>query len=122
VAQGDLPEFVDFKYVAQVARLNAATLATLAYAPGEPQKVTIENKMTENNTSLTWQPPEGGGVAHYDVLWRETTSPDWQYVQMVEPKSDESQVSVTLPISKDNVIFGVRSVDAKGHRGLVVVP
>jgi hypothetical protein len=120
--QGDLPEFVDFKYVAQVARLNAATLATLAFAPGEPQKVTIENKMTENNTSLTWQPPESGGVAHYDVLWRETTSPDWQYVQMVEPKSDESQVSVTLPISKDNVIFGVRSVDAKGHRGLVVVP
>jgi hypothetical protein len=120
--QGDLPEFVDFKYVAQVARLNAATLATLAFAPGEPQKVTIENKMTENNTSLTWQPPESGGVAHYDVLWRETTSPDWQYVQMVEPKSDESQISVTLPISKDNVIFGVRSVDAKGHRGLVVVP
>jgi len=120
--EGDLPEFVDFKYVAQVARLNAATLATLAFAPGEPQKVTIENKMTENNTSLTWQPPEGGGVAHYDVLWRETTSPDWQYAQMVESKSDESQVSVTLPISKDNVIFGVRSVDAKGHRGLVVVP
>jgi hypothetical protein len=119
--QGDLPEFVDFKYVAQVARLNAATLATLAFAPGEPQKVVIENKMTENNTTLTWQPPDDGGVAHYDVLWRETTSPDWQYVQAVEPKP-EGQVSVTLPISKDNVIFGVRSVDAKGHRGLVVVP
>jgi hypothetical protein len=29
---------------------------------------------------------------------------------------------VSLPISKDNVIFGVRAVDAKGHRGLVVVP
>ena len=35
---GDLIEFVDFNYVAQVARLNAATLATLASAPGEPQK------------------------------------------------------------------------------------
>ena len=28
----------------------------------------------------------------------------------------------TLPISKDNVIFAVRAVDAKGHRSLAVVP
>jgi hypothetical protein len=34
----------------------------------------------------------------------------------------EGQVTVSLPISKDNVIFGVRAVDAKGHRVLVVVP
>ncbi len=57
---GDLIEFVDFNYVAQVARLNAATLATLAFAPGEPQKVTIVNKMTENGSTLTWEPPAGG--------------------------------------------------------------
>ena len=72
---GDLIRFVDFNYVAQVARLNAATLATLAFAPGEPQKVTIVNKMTENGSTLTWEPPIGGGVAHYEVLWRETTCP-----------------------------------------------
>ena len=119
--QGDLLEFVDFDYVARVARLNAATLATLAFAPGEPQKVAIENKRTENETTLTWDPPEGGGVVHYDVLWRETTAPDWQYVREVPPGA-EGQVSVTLPISKDNVIFGVRAVDGKGHRGLAVVP
>jgi hypothetical protein len=29
---------------------------------------------------------------------------------------------VTVPVSKDNVVFGVRAVDAAGHRGLVVVP
>jgi len=29
---------------------------------------------------------------------------------------------VTLPVSKDNVIFGVRSVDTAGHRSLTVVP
>jgi Zn-dependent M28 family amino/carboxypeptidase len=120
--QGDLLEFVDFNYVAHVARLNAATLATLAFAPGEPRKLVIENKRTENGTTLTWEPPSGGGVAHYDVLWRETTSPVWQYVTQVPAPSDQAQLSVTLPISKDNVIFGVRSVDAKGHRGLVVVP
>lgn len=120
--QGDLLEFVDFGYVAQVARLNAATLATLAFAPGEPQKVTIENKMTENGTTLSWNPPVGGGVAHYEVVWRETTAPNWEYVKDIAAGAPEAQVTVTLPISKDNVIFGVRTVDAKGHRGLAVVP
>ncbi len=119
---GDLIRFVDFNYVAQVARLNAATLATLAFAPGEPQKVVIVNRMTENGSTLTWEPPIGGGVAHYDVLWRETTAPNWQYVRQVVPTAVDGPVTVSLPISKDNVIFGVRAVDAKGHRGLVVVP
>jgi hypothetical protein len=119
---GDLIEFVDFNYVAQVARLNAATLATLAAAPGLPLKVTIVNKMTENGSTLTWEPPAGGGVAHYEVLWRETTAPNWQYVRQVAATSPGETVTVSLPISKDNVIFGVRAVDAKGHRGLVSVP
>jgi hypothetical protein len=120
---GDLIEFVDFDYVAQVARLNAATLATLAFAPGEPEKVTIVNRATENDTTLTWEPPAGGGVAQYEVLWRETNAPDWQYVkELPAAETTRGQVSVTLPISKDNVIFGVRAVDANGHRGLVVVP
>lgn len=119
--QGDLAEFVDFNYVAQVARLNAATLATLAFAPGEPQKVAIEAKDLGNGTTLTWEPP-AGGADHYQVVWRETNAPDWQYMKDVEPKAGGGQISVSLPISKDNVFFGVRTVDAKGHRGLVVVP
>jgi hypothetical protein len=32
------------------------------------------------------------------------------------------ETSVTLPVSKDNVIFGVRAVDAAGHRSVAVVP
>ena len=120
--QGDLPEFVDFNYVAQVARLNAATLATLAFAPGEPQKVAIETRDLGNGTTLTWEPPVGGGVARYEVVWRETTAPDWQYVEESVAAGDSGAVSVSLPVSKDNVIFGVRAVDARGHRGLVVVP
>ena len=120
--QGDLLEFVDFNYVAHVARLNAATLATLAFAPGEPQKLTIDAKKLENPTTLTWEPPAGDAVAHYQVLWRETTSPTWQYFKDVAPGPSGEAVTVTLPISKDNVVFGVRAVDARGHRGLAVVP
>ena len=133
---GDLPQFVDYNYVAKVARLNAATLATLASAPGEPVDVVMpllpaaaprgslktNTKDLGNGTTLTWQPPAGDSVAHYDVLWRLTTAPDWQYVKEVEPSAPSAPVTVTLPISKDNVIFGVRAVDAKGHRSMVVVP
>ncbi len=119
---GDLLQFVDFNYVTRVAQLNASTLATLASAPGEPQKVTLVNKAAENSTTLTWDPPAGAANLHYHVLWRETTAPDWQFAQQVKPSSPDAQVAVTLPISKDNVIFGVRAVDSAGHRGLVVVP
>jgi Peptidase family M28 len=133
---GDLPRFVDYSYVAKVARLNAATLATLALAPGEPVDVVMpiltiaasrgplktSTGELKNGTTLTWQPPAGAGAAHYEVLWRETTAPDWQYVREVEPSAASAPVTVTLPISKDNVIFGVRAVDAKGHRSVVVVP
>ncbi len=80
---GDLIEFVNFRYVAQVARLNAATLATLASAPGEPQKLTIVNTKVENGTTLRWEAPAGQSPARYEVVWRETTAPDWQRVLTV---------------------------------------
>jgi hypothetical protein len=118
---GDLLEFVDFNYVAKVARLNAATLATLAASPGSPAKVSILTEKLENGTTLRWEAAPGT-VAQYEVLWRETTASDWQFVQAVEPGSAGAPITLTVPVSKDNVIFGVRAVDAAGHRGLVVVP
>lgn len=118
---GDLVEFVDFAYVARVARLNAATLATLASSPGEPSQAKIDAEKLENDSTLTWQPALGK-VDHYELLWRDTMMPDWQYVKNVEPAAGGGAVTVTVPVSKDNVIFGVRAVDAAGHRGLVVVP
>jgi Zn-dependent M28 family amino/carboxypeptidase len=121
--KGDLLQFVDTGYVAQVARLNAATLATLASSPGTPGKVTLETQKLENGTTLKWD-PSAGAVAYYEVLWRETTSFYWQYAQRVPVPSagDSGPVMVSVPISKDNVIFGVRAVDSAGHRSLVVVP
>jgi hypothetical protein len=118
---GDLPEFVDFNYVAKVAHLNAAVLATLAASPGEPARVAIDTQKLENGTTLTWEPAPGD-VDHYEVVWRETTAPDWQFVEDVAGRAGGAALTITLPISKDNVIFGIRAVDAAGHRGLVVVP
>ena len=38
VEYGDLPKFVDYDYTANVARVNAATLASLASAPGSSRR------------------------------------------------------------------------------------
>jgi len=118
---GDLLEFVDFDYVAKVARLNAATLATLASSPGEPTEVKIVAENLENSTTLSWKAPLSiGPNLRYELVWRETDAPDWQR-GVVVPTTETGAVTTTVPVSKDNVIFGVRAV-AGVHRGIVVTP
>jgi hypothetical protein len=114
---GDLPKFVNFDYVANVARLNAATLASLASAPSPPAKVRLLTTKLENDSTLTWESSPGGRVASYEVLWRATTSAEWEHVRAVG-----NVTRATLPISKDNSIFAVRAVNNQGHRSLVVTP
>jgi Peptidase family M28 len=115
IEYGDLLKFVNFEYVAHVARLNAATLASLAAAPARPAGVKMLTKNLENDTSLTWEP--SAGASAYEVVWRSTNAADWEYVQSVS-----GATRATVPVSKDNVIFGVRAVDAAGDRSLPVVP
>jgi hypothetical protein len=117
IEYGDLPKFVNFDYVAHVARLNAATLASLASAPAPPGKVRLLTKELENNSTLTWEPSSGGRATGYEVLWRATTSPEWEHAQ-----SFGNETKATLPRSKDNVIFAVRAVDKEGHKSLPVTP
>jgi hypothetical protein len=92
-------------------------LASLASAPAPPANVRIDTKKLENDTTLMWDGSPDGRAAGYEIVWRATTSPDWEQV-----KSAGSATQVTLPLSKDNVIFGVRALDAQGHRSLVVLP
>ena len=117
IEYGDLTKFVDFDYVAHVARLNAATLASLASAPASPANVHLLAKDLENDSTLTWKKSPGGSASGYEILWRATTSPEWEHVEKV---GDVTRT--TLKLSKDNVIFAVRAVDAQGHRSLPVVP
>jgi len=112
---GDLPKFVNYDYIAAVARLNAATLASLASAPPGPANIRIEAAKLENDTTLHWDPSPG--AAGYDVVWRATSAPEWEHSQSVG-----NATRTTLKLSKDNVIFAVRAVDNEGHRSLPVVP
>ncbi len=117
IEYGDLPKFVDYDYVSHVARLNAATLASLAAAPAPPANVHILTKDLENDSTLTWEASPGGLAAEYEVLWRATSSPEWEHTEKAG-----SAMRITLKLSKDNVIFAVRAVDRAGHRSLPVVP
>ncbi len=111
-------KFDDFNYIANVARLNSATLATLASAPGQPQKVAVLNPPYDTRTVLRWEKPAGFPAgATFEVVYRDTIQPDW--TTFVSAGTD---TTIALPISKDNVIFGVRSVDAAGHRSAAVYP
>jgi hypothetical protein len=114
---GDLAKFVNFDYVAHVARLNAAALASLASAPAPPENVHLLTKDLENDSTITWQASPGTQATDYEVLWRATTSPEWEHVQKVG-----NVLRATLNLSKDNVIFAVRAADGSGHRSLPVVP
>ncbi|MEW2445555.1 M20/M25/M40 family metallo-hydrolase [Micromonospora marina] len=117
VQYGDLPEFCDFGYITRVARVNAATLWSLAQAPGTPKGVTVVTTNLTNDTTLRWQRGSEPDLAGYEVVWRETTADQWQKVL---PVGDVTEV--TIDLSKDNVFFGVRAVDRAGHRSPVAFP
>ena len=117
VQYGDLPQFVDFAYVANVARVNAAALAMLAYAPAKPKGVTIVSRLSDD-TELRWEANKEPDLAGYEIVWRDTSWPVWQGL-----KSVGKVTSFTLKgMSKDNYFFGVRAVDKEGHRGPVTFP
>jgi hypothetical protein len=124
IEYGDLLKFDDFSYIAQVARLNTATLATLASSPGMPNNVRVATTNLDNNTTLKWDPPSApSGLVHYQIVWRETTASDWQFSTDAQKYGATAENNVaTLPVSKDNVVFGVRACDTSGHCSQAVAP
>jgi len=114
---GDLPEFCDFDYIARVTRVNGATLWSLATGPGTPKNVRVRTDRLTNDTDLVWDRGSDADLGGYEVLLRETTSPDWTNVVPVGNVTE-----VRLDTSKDNVFVGVRAVDTDGHRSPVAFP
>ena len=113
---GDLPEYVDYKYLQKITRLNLSVLANVGLAPQQPTAVKLVTTQLTNNTTINWKAPAGKTPAGYYVLLRETTSAHW------EKKFFVNGTSATLPYSKDNFFFGLQAVDDKGHESLVSSP
>jgi len=107
---GDTIEHVDFDYVAKVTKVNAAAMSTLALAPGAPQDVKLRTAGLTNDSTLVWKANSEPDLAGYRLVWRDTTSANWEQSKWVGNVTE-----ATVDLSKDNVFFGVQAVDKDGN-------
>jgi hypothetical protein len=103
---------VNFGYVANVARLNASVVGSLANAPAPPSALARRDQSSGGaRWMLTWRPSPG--AATYEVLFRRTTAPTYEKIY---PAS--AGTSFLLPDQLDDGWAAVRAVGSNGHRSL----
>ena len=127
---GDLPDYMDFEYLANVARVNVAVLAELASAPPTPATLRVSGARDAYDTLLYWSPVEG--AEDYEVVWRDTTAADWQHALLASKAAEPAKLSqrrgrsmmrIRLAgVCLDEVVVGVRSVGKNGSRSRVSTP
>jgi hypothetical protein len=117
---GDLVSFLDFAFLSRVARVNAATIWSLAQGPGTPKNVglSVGAPSNSNSTNLSWDQGADPNLAGYEVVWREMDDSDWT---QVVPVGNVTSVSFSF-FAKDNFLIGVRAVDVNGHHSPVAFP
>jgi hypothetical protein len=115
---GDTPEFVDFGYVANVTKVNLATIARLAMAPERPKNAGMVTTRLGNDTELKWEASRAADISGYEIVWRETSEAEWTDSKFVGNVTNH----VMKAMSKDNYFFGVRAVDKAGNKSLVSYP
>lgn len=97
--ENDLAKFMDWKYLANCARINLLAYASLANADEPPTSVRV-GRDQGHDTTLTWKAKPG---VCYAVYWRETTSPIYQ-----ECHHAGEVDSVTIKkVNKDDHVFAV---------------
>ena len=114
---GDVLEGVDFPYLAKVTALNAASLASLAWAPAAPKEVSVRGAVSPH-TTLRWSAVPAPDLAVYRIYWRRPPSPRWEWSRWVGDTTEATLENIIL----DNYFFGVAAVDREGHESLPVYP
>jgi len=115
----DTLDWVDFDYLAQNVRLNAAAVASLALAPPAPVVVndrgapTIGRGTSGYDAALTWKASPGASA--YRIYWRDAWQPDWQHQLTVGNVTAFALANLSI----DNVVIGVAAVGPDGHESLV---
>jgi hypothetical protein len=106
-------------YLAQNARVNAASAASLALAPPAPViidargLVMIGRQPSGYDANLRWTAARG--AVAYRIYWREAWHSTWQHTQLT---GDVTQF-VLKGVSIDDFVFGVAAVGPDGHESLV---
>lgn len=115
----DTVDGMDFRYLAQNARVNAAAAASLALAPpapvvtGDRGQPLISRDPSGYDAHLRWQ--RSAGAAGYRVYWRDTWTNDWQQAIGVGDVDE----AVLPGVSIDDFVFGVAAIDEAGHESLI---
>ena len=115
---GDLPDYMDFAYLAQVTRLALCVTHELAMAPAAPPRPRVR-AASGLSTNAFLRVREGSkDLAGWEFLWRATTAPDWQGTLFVSAsEAREGRVRALLEdVLLDDSIVGVRSVAKSGAR------
>ncbi|HEX7282121.1 MAG TPA: M20/M25/M40 family metallo-hydrolase [Vicinamibacterales bacterium] len=115
----DTLDGVDFGYLAQNARVNAAGVASLALAPPAP-KVTNDrggNMLSRDpsgyDAAMRWN--AAPGAVAYRVYWRGTWTNDWQHSQTVGNITQFTLKNVSI----DDFVFGVSAISADGQESMI---
>jgi hypothetical protein len=98
----DLPEFVDYRYLANVARVNLAAMASLADAMEPPTAVRYDRAQA-HDTTITWSAKPG---VSYVVYWRPTSAAEWEGWRVVGA-ADRVKID---RVNKDDHEFAVGAV------------
>lgn len=112
---GDLVKFMDFKFLGNVARVNAECLRVLANAPAPPREVVLGRAPTFD-AKISWTAGDDPQREGFEILWRETTDARWSILDFVNSQGE----AVLTGISQDNHFFAVRSVGKNGARSIAV--
>jgi hypothetical protein len=112
---GDLPQFVDFQFLARVARVVGSSAAALVRSPRPPVNTRALSTDLTYDTHLRWNADPEPDVIGYEVVWRDTLEPLWTHRRFVGNVTDYTLVG----INKDDWQVGVRAVDSKGNKSPV---
>jgi Peptidase family M28/Fibronectin type III domain len=115
---GDLPEFVDFRYLARVTRVIGSALTALERSPRAPANARVISANLSYDAELRWNPNPESDVAGYEIVWRDSTEPLWTHAKFVGNVTD----ATIQNLNKDDNQVGVRAVDREGNRSPVAFP
>src|SRR4051812_1723025 len=119
IQYGDLPEFVDYRYMARVtAPVNGLALLNLARAPVAPKRARIITATLGNDTELRWDANREPDVKGYEIVWRYTDESRWTHTIPV----GNVTAYTAKGMAPDNFFFGVRAIDNDGYRSPVAFP
>ena len=117
--ENDKIDGVDFGYLAQNARVNAAGVATLALAPPAP-KVTTDrggNMLSRDpsgyDATMRWN--ASPGAVAYRIYWRDTWTNDWEHSQTIGNVTQFTLKNLNI----DDFVFGVSAISADGQESMV---